>query len=80
MIASPTFSSRRAHAPTETQELDGEAILDACLWDRAERLYHRELLLSSTCPSRLLCWDGLDLAARLAWWDRAFEEIAGYLS
>jgi hypothetical protein len=80
MIASQSYAPPPPFAPRETQALDPDAILDACLWDRAERLYHHELLASSTCPSRMLRWAGLDLATRLTWWDRAFGEIAGYLS
>lgn len=57
-----------------TQAFDGDAILDAALWVRAEQLYGR------WCASDELrrvqpTWRSLRLSTRVAWWERAFNEM-----
>ena len=58
----------------QTLEFDGDAVLDATLWTRAEQLYARWCAsdgLRRTYP----VWSALRLSTRVAWWERAFAEM-----
>lgn len=64
-------------SPRITQTFDSDAITDAMIWARAERLFMQKFAKTGMPPStaRAIWHRGAGMSVRMLYWDDAFWEM-----